>query len=238
MHTIAVRSRRIAQAFLAIVLALLLASTIGQLATYRFNNRYVRTSVDLFSLNGEANVPSWFASICLLLCAQLLAVVAVGAKRSGDRWWKHWLGLAGLFVLLSLDEIASLHELADDPVREVLGVGGLLYWAWVVPGMLFVALVGLIHVRFVLSLPGSIRNLFILSAALYVGGAIGVEMPGGAWFEGHGRDMVYALLWTIEETLEMLGVTMFMYALLRHLEDRAGVVTLELAEDPEPQRAA
>ena len=47
-----------------------------------------------------------------------------------------------IFVALSLDEAASIHERALVPLRRALSPTGVLTFAWVIPGALFVALVG------------------------------------------------------------------------------------------------
>src|SRR5690606_18744589 len=113
------------------------------------------------------------------------------------------------------------------PLQEAVGAGGLLHWAWVIPGGLFVAAVGMIYLRFVIALPRATRTLFLVSAGLYVGGALVVEMLGALWFSEFGRrNLGYVLFWTIEETGEMLGVTAFIYALMTYLRDEVGVVAL------------
>lgn len=38
----------------------------------------------------------------------------------------------------------------------------------------------------------------------------------------------YTLLYSIEETLEMLGIVLFLYALLSHIEEETGGLVLRL----------
>ena len=47
------------------------------------------------------------------------------------------------------------------------------------------------------------------------GGAIGVELIGGRYLELHGvENLTYAMITTVEESLEMAGVIIFIWALL------------------------
>jgi hypothetical protein len=71
-----------------------------------------------------------------------------------------------------------------------------------------------------------------LSAALYIGGAVGLEMPGGAYAEAHGiATFGYQFFAAVEETLEMLGLTVFAYALMRILARRHGTVSIGFRAD-------
>lgn len=43
-------------------------------------------------------------------------------------------------------------------------------------------------------------------------------MLGGRWFEMYGKhNITYSILYTCEETLEMLGIALFIYALLTYI---------------------
>ena len=50
--------------------------------------------------------------------------------------------------------------------------------------------------------------------------AVGVEMFEGKAVELHGREnIIFALYYTLEEMLEMLGITVFIYALISYISD-------------------
>ena len=40
---------------------------------------------------------------------------------------KHWHGLAFVFIFLGVDEMASIHELLTNPLREAFNTSGILY---------------------------------------------------------------------------------------------------------------
>jgi hypothetical protein len=90
-----------------------------------------------------------------------------------------------------------------------------MYFAWIIPVGGFVVMLALLYLPFLRSLPPRFGGLFILSAVLYVGGAVGMEMPGAAYFEVHGKhNFTYQSITIVEETLEMLGAALFAYALM------------------------
>jgi hypothetical protein len=236
---IVLNPRRAAAVLLCTVAALVAASSAGQLAVHLTGHDHLYGFVPRFSLVEEANVPTWYSSVALLACAALLAAVARTEREAGSRFVLHWKVLALLFLGLSVDEAAALHELLIEPVRGALGAGGLFYFAWVVPALAALALLGLAYFRFLVHLPPQTRRLFLAAAATFVGGAVGAEMVGGAWVESRGfHNAGSALLWTVEESLEMVGIVVFVYALLRHLELRGGTVTVRFgvgdipAEEP------
>ena len=60
--------------------------------------------------------------------------------------------------------------------------------------------------------------LFLISGSLFVLGAIGFEILGGWQEEIYGKfGIFYAICYTCEEFLEMLGVVIFNYSLLTYI---------------------
>lgn len=212
---------------LAIIAVLVSLNLLFQFSTYYLGHGHVFGLVNLFSLDREANIPTWYSSSTLLLSALLLAIIATHLRGAKEKWWKHWAALGVIFLLLSVDEGASIHELSIEPVRSVLGVGGVFHWAWVVPGMAAVLVIGLAYLNFLIALPRTTRRLFVAAAVTFLSGALLLEMLGAGWFVEHGRrNMGYAAFWTAEEALEMIGVAVFIYALLVHIGTNLGTIGL------------
>jgi hypothetical protein len=169
-----------------------------------------RGLVPLLSLSYEGNLPTWFSSALLLCAAALLGLIAADVRQRGERFLPHWIALALGFAYISLDEVVSIHESAGALVRG----SGWLYFSWVIPAAGLLLLLSLAYARFLLHLPSPIRARFALAGALYVAGAVGMELPLGRWTERHGQDNLgYGLLDWVEETLEMSGVALFILAL-------------------------
>ncbi len=202
--------------FLSIVTAILtLLSLAGQFVIFFVQRSKTVLSVDrMFDLNFEANIPSWYSSILLFLSALLLAAVAQRERRRSSPWVLNWRMLSTVFVFLSLDETAQLHEKTIKPLRAALGASGPFYFTWVIIGMAFVLAVALFNLKFVLRLEPKTRFLFILAGCIYVGGSLGMELVDGAWASLYGQSFFYFLLTDLEELMEMAGVLVFIYALL------------------------
>ena len=178
-----------------------------------------KTVMKLFDVNSESNVPTWFSSLLLFGDAFLAGLVAAIVRRAGGRDARHWAGLAALLSLLSLDETAALHERLQIPAAALLGgpSGGLLHFAWVLPGALLALVVGTAFVGFVARLPGPTRRLVVAAGAVYLGAAAGLESVSGVVLEAHGDRAAYLLVTAAEEGLEMAGGVLLLYAFLRLL---------------------
>ena len=106
-------------------------------------------------------------------------------------------------------------------------LSGVLYFGWVIPAAILVSVFVLSYRRFLEDLPRITRFRFIRAGAVFVGGAMGVELILGYWTELHGIDNLgYALIDWVEETMEMAGVGLFISALVAVLADQTGQVRL------------
>jgi hypothetical protein len=162
----------------------------------------------------EGNIPTWFSTILLFLCAERAWWVASAARASGDRWHRHWRGLSVIFAYLSLDELAQLHEQVVVPLRESLSLGGALRFAWVVVAVPLVVVFAIIYLRFLMAQPLWTRVAFIVSGVVYVGAAVGMEMIGALLVNAFGfQSLLYAAASGVEEGAEMLGAVLFLGAL-------------------------
>lgn len=171
-----------------------------------------------FNLNSEQSVPAWFSSMLLLAAAGLLAWTAAIVRREGlpDRW--RWTLLAGVFVVLSMDEAASFHEMMSAPMRNQYNPGGFFRYAWVMPGIAGCIVLAAFFFPLVRRLRARTRWLVVLAGVCYLGGALGCEMTS-AWFLD--RDGFYSVPYkvaaTCEEMLEITGLIIFCYALMDQL---------------------
>ncbi|MDP8942594.1 MAG: hypothetical protein M3N16_00490 [Actinomycetota bacterium] len=153
------------------------------------------------------------------------------------RYAGHWTALALLFVVLSADETAKLHELSTGPLRDALDIGGALHYAWVVPGIALAAGCAAVYGRFVLGLPRPIRRLVVGAAAVYLTAALGLELVEGLlgrWETDESLGL--GLVGTFQETGEMLGILVFLRAMVLHLESLSPEIALRLAGRPRRNR--
>lgn len=194
----------------------------------------------ILDLNAESSIGTWFATTMLLLCATLLSVIALGKRRAGDRFARHWAGLALIVLGLAIDEQAKLHDLGSGfgaAMRERLGLGGVLYYGWVIVAAATIGMLAVLYWRFVFALPRSTRTRFIVAGGLYLAGEMGMEMVGGSIMDGSGATLAYALSTSVEEFLAMMGVLVAFGSLLGEARSVARPVSIEIAA-PEGAAAA
>jgi|CXWL01.1.fsa_nt_gi hypothetical protein len=190
----------------------------------------VRKAVKLFYVDLELNVPTFFSTVLLLCTSAILGTICFLDTRWSRSRAVYWAVLSVGFLFMAFDEAVAVHERLIEPMRSVLGEEnlGVVYYAWVVPASVLVLLLGSFFIRFLLNLPAKTRRHFLLAAILYVGGAIGLEFAEGSHAEIHGMDnVVYIALATVEEFLEMLGIIVFIRALLRHLAETFPTVLVQ-----------
>lgn len=215
---------------LSLIAALLVAANIGtQMFRFRFLAQY-DDHVWVFKLidqNREHNIPALFSVVLLLSAALLLGLIATleRMRQSGD--FSKWVILTLGFLLMGLDESVSIHEGLIRPMRNLLGGQdlGIFYFAWVIPGIALVAALGMFFLPFLFRLPRRTAIAFAISAAIYLGGALGVELAEGAYGERHGiQNLTFNLLVSLEEGMEMAGVITFIHALMDYIARHYGEV--------------
>lgn len=226
-------AQRVTRTLTAIVLILVTLSMCGQVSKYIFGHPKLMGFVPLFCVDEESNVPTWYSSVALLIAAAMLAVIALLHRHKGDRYAIHWALLAIVFLGLSMDEIAMLHELPIEPLRRALSAKGLLYYTWVIPGAIFAGAVAVIFRGFLWQLPPATRRAFLVAGITFLAGALGVEMLSGYQAYRYGeQNLPYAITTTIEELLEMTGIVIFIDALVGYLPHVVDVVHVRIGPNP------
>ena len=212
---ISINSRKIARTLAFIAVALVVFSV--SVSAYEvISGTEILNKLDV---DWEGSLPSYFSSLLLIGSSVLLGIIAFHKKANRDDYSLHWLGLSIIFFLLSIDETVAIHEGFVYPLQDLLGASGFFYYAWVIPGIICVGIFGLAYWRFVMHLPPKARKLFILAGMIFLSGAIGMELIGGKWADTIGiENLVYVLIVTVEESLEMTGIVVFIYALLQYLK--------------------
>lgn len=227
-------SHKVRRVLLVTILFLTVMHFIGALLEHYYGRTF---GLFLFDLDRERSIPTIYATVTLLLCATLLTMIALAERTFSRLHFFYWGGLSLVFSFLALDEGAAIHENFISPVRDSLNTDGFLYNAWIIPyGIAFIAL-GLFYARFLLQLPRKIKFGFIVAGALFVAGAIGFEAIGGYQATTGGTEgLQYGLITMVEETLEMVGIAIFITALLDYLTMKFGGVQLGTVRQPEPKK--
>lgn len=176
--------------------------------------------MQMFNFNTERNIPTLFSALLLVFASILLAFIAYERKQL-QQSYVMWFMLSFIFLFLTIDEVSSFHESLTPFLNKHLKTSGLLYFSWVIPYGIATLLIGLGSLRFLASLPTQTKKLFIYAGLIFVSGAIGIEMISGFYAQKNGDfNMLYACLYSIEETFEMFGIALFIYALLGYIANQ------------------
>lgn len=168
---------------------------------------------DLFNLDREANIPTWWSSNQLLVAGLLLAWVAFSAP-SSSRSARGSLGPIALLVIgMSLDETVGLHERGGTLLDSYLGgkEGTILshtgYWPLFlgIPAVLGVGAILWRSASVLAQLGGSVVRL-LAAFAVFFGGAVGVELLNNIGGDGLGS------MEMLEEYLEMVGGSLLVWS--------------------------
>lgn len=238
---ITISPKRAAQLLVLVALILAALSILGQL--YRNYVRLVNPNlfgvVPLLDVGQDQSIPAWFSAFLLLSCSVLLAVISVAVKNAGGRYVNRWRILAIIFLYLSVDEGASIHEKMGHATRFVLKKLGsdLDGPAWVIPGVALVLIFALAYLRFVFHLPARLRFLVLVAGVVYVGSTMGLEVFYSfyASLVPPVREMTTlqlvgrVLIITTEELFEMFGIIVLIYALLSYLRSQVEEVRFRLS---------
>jgi hypothetical protein len=238
---ITISPKRTAQLLVLVALILAALSILGQL--YRNYVRLVNPNlfglVPLLDVGQDQSIPAWFSAFLLLSCSVLLAIISFVVKNAGGRYVNRWRILAIIFLYLSVDEGASIHEKLGRPTRNVFGFFGseLDGSAWVIPGVALVLIFALAYLTFFFHLPARLRFLVLVAGVVYVGSTMGLEVfysfyaslvppvPEMTVPQQLGRILII----TTEELFEMFGIIVFIYALLSYLRSQVEEVQFRLS---------
>ncbi|MDW6020850.1 hypothetical protein SAZ10_03640 [Mesorhizobium sp. BAC0120] len=202
-------------------LALLCASIAQDVRLYVGPEPDLSAKIWMLDVDFERSAFTWVSIISLFVAAVLLFLGAEHAAARRDRFRWHWYALAALFLLASFDEFAGLHEKLSAVLAARMSHSGVLYFAWAAPAGIL-ALIGLASfIPFIRSFPTRLALLMVLSAGLFLGGAVGLEMIGGKIAEVEGvKSLHYRMETNAEEGMELAGTLLFIYVLLAFNEER------------------
>ncbi|PJF39455.1 MAG: hypothetical protein CUN54_08680 [Phototrophicales bacterium] len=185
----------------------------------------------LFDIHGEANLSSLFATTLLATAGILLLLISTFVQQNEKKISYQWLILGVIFIYLSVDETARIHEKLSAGSAKLFNMEGAAFaaFAWVIPGSIFVVLLALIYSRFLMKLPRKTALLFVVSGAMFITGAVVIEIAEGIVVNRYSFDTpIFRVLTQIEESLELFGVIAFIYTLLDYLAQQIPDVNLTL----------
>lgn len=173
------------------------------------------------NFNAEKNIPSTFSSLLHLFASFSLALV--GFSRLNINTSKaFWFFLSFIFLFLSLDELLRIHENITGPLSGLMAETGTFIYSWTLYYGIGLLILGMLVLKPLIALPDKTRNQFIIAGGIFVFAAIGMENLAGRHIHSKsiapGDIIIHPDIFifsTIEETMEMMGVIFFIYAVLR-----------------------
>jgi len=239
--------------FLLLAFAVLLGLHIaGRVAIHEFG--HARNGwVSFFDIDLEQNLPTLFSSQLFLLSALLLTVISALERQRGNGYWLYWGLYALLFWYLSADDMLYLHDRLNRPMRAALGANGALYEAWIVPFGIGLTALAVISIGYLRSLPRRSLVLMLIAGFIFVGCKIGLEMLVGIheqaqWLALHPGldpaashtsqdapplDLYHDVVSTFKHSGKFIGLIIYIYALLSHLQLITTEVRVRTASTPE-----
>lgn len=196
-------------------------------------------AIDLFSVNAEQTIPTWYSATNLFVTSVLLWMIVAAKRASRDRYTRYWVGLALGFLYLSIDEGAVIHEVLADWIQQEFDFTGYLAFGWQVVAVPLVIIIGVFYLRFLFQLPSHTRYRFVAAGALYIGGTLVLDaVSANQWDNDGSITFRYLTIGTLEELFEMLGVVTMIYALLSYTVEMRYTFVLHsptgAQDNPEP----
>lgn len=178
----------------------------------------------VLDLDFEESFYTWFSNVMLSAAAFMCFFLSLKDHGQTKNVKTQWRILGSLFFLLSADEMLSFHERISGILSTSFTTSGMFEFAWVIPALVIIPIFFFLFLPFIRHLHTHVSYTIIIAGAIFVFGAVGMEMIAGIFIsENNFQDDVftspmYRFLVNIEEGLEVLGVIVFIKALLMQAE--------------------
>src|SRR6202035_3194771 len=134
-----------------------------------------RIDLSYFSMfDWPYSLANWIEPLLLAGAALLFLAISALSNIQNDCSAFRWGVLAWLFGYLSLDESANIHEILLKPLRSYVGPDHVTLW--MLPAIVGTFGFCLYLTPLLETFPRPYRTRFILSAILFIGGAVGMEI--------------------------------------------------------------
>lgn len=170
-----------------------------------------------FDLNGEATIPSWFSSLQILCIALVFLIISQHIKRHQLAFRRFIILLSLIFIFLSMDEAASIHEQITNVLRDITWIphffeGGHEIWItlYLIAGLLL-AIGGF---RQALELWRQCKRgalFMIFGLIVFFAGGVGLEMIYYSFLVDNTNSLLFNVEVVFEEFFEMAGMSLIFY---------------------------
>ncbi len=225
-YTLKIKPTKIALTLLSVSIGVMILSLIGQ--RFRFFGGYsisgpveeyfLDTFIFEFFINNEGSIATFWNTFLLIITSALAFVVASAKFSQKNKYRFEWMLLGMVFLYLSIDESAVIHEKFNALLKDLPDINGWAHYKWVYAGAAAVLALTVMFIRFYLHLDVRNKVLFPVSMALYLGGAFGGELFSGHYAQTYGtKNIPYMLMTHGEELGEHVGIILMIFTLLTYL---------------------
>jgi hypothetical protein len=179
---------------------------------------------NFFDFNAEVNIPTWFSSAQLLLLFILSIMTSIQIDNKHLRSFYSLMAI--VFLFFSVDEVSEIHEKITK-ISNKLGI--YLYFphahgVWIYGYSILLIVVGLLFWKGLLAfLNENIgRKIFIIGAVTFIAGGVGLEAYG--YYIQNSESIFSAIEVIAEESFELIGESLMIYALLSKLYSKFKVL--------------
>lgn len=208
-----ISANQVLRTLLVVLGILIICNLIAIVLTYSVapDAGYAKLLERYFNFATEANVPTYYNTILIFMVAQTFYLLGKVYNPEHKLVKNYFYMIAIIFVFLSIDELAGIHEWFSYGLPEHLGIGGqgIFRFAWIIPYGLAVVIFGIFSIKFIRALEKTIVVKYVGAGFLYLMGVFVMEALGG-WFvdrnDGVETLEYYLFFTTPEETFEMLAM--------------------------------
>jgi len=216
------RAWPIFRGLLVFILELYALSLVGQY--FRFFTPY-REMLDFaiheFHLDDEKNFPTFLSMAEMAIAVILMLYLGIRTIVRREKFAFHWIFMAAIFVFLAFDEYMELHEQLGVIIRDYVDLKGFLNFAWYLPVIPVLLILFLVYLPFLRGMTPKLRNRIILGGAVFVFGSIGLESVGSKVInDGLATFFQFVMLANVEETVELIGMAIYVGALLQAIHEK------------------
>ncbi len=171
----------------------------------------------LFHLDREANIPAWFSSMQLFMIGMVFFLTGYRSQSQLVLSRTVLVFLAVVFIFLSMDESASIHERMHVILKRQEWMPSLKIGLWI-PIYLFLIVVITIaiypHIRIMWAHFPQEAAVLVVGILIFLLGAVGIEIVADLFLRDDIRSIPYAVEVAFEELLEMAGGSVILYGAL------------------------
>jgi hypothetical protein len=229
--TLELSYRRVRVTLWTLTLTVLALGIFREIWLALYGRQTVLGSMPPFDLNSENALGEWWSVLQLLVAAVLLSVHSVAEPNR--RWMPYWFALGAIFLFLSIDESAALHERTKSLMAHYQ-LTGFFAFPWIIPYGLACIVLALAFFPFVRALPSRFRWRVIFAGALFLAAVLGIESLGAHCATAGGTEprSFDRACWPVdviaEESGEIIAITLFILALLELLRERVRSIAFNL----------